>query len=644
MFRGVSNTAFERKWLSIAFSILICLAYIAAMPSHASDAPSTSNTQCKSNIQRIEIAKGHANNPMQRPIEGWSTVNKLPDQWNKRWPDFHGIAWYKVNIQYRCPEQAIKQPLVLAIEGITQSGRVYINNDLLWQDFISSEYSSRSQHLPHMWNIPASSLNQGNNTIWIQVYGSLTQKSGIGKLKVGSYEDVNAEFKMWMLEKRTLVELNTMINFVIAVFFFLAWIAIRDEKAFLWLAITGIAWVLYSTIIIYTDPIPWLSTLQLDRLQNIIFYFYAVFGCIGAWYFAHHPFPRIQKALLVTAAVAALCTAFAPEQFLNQIIQISFSFFVLLFVVKCITYPYLAYKAKMPETYMLASLYFIYLPISIHDAHFMMTMEGHAWSPYTGPLTTMALGGVLAMRLARYTWQIKRFNKTLTEQVHKAEQNLTQSLGQQHQLALENALLQERIHLSHDLHDGLGGSIVRSILTLEHNEKVEKNQVMSILKMLRSDLRQVIDSGSSLSSKAPDTPIEWAAPIRHRFVQLFEEIEIRSEWHFAQAWHYQPNALHCITLTRVAEEALTNILKHSQATHVCVRLQENEAAELILEIQDNGVGFDPSTVESGLHVGLQSMRARIERLGGQFQVESQINRTLIRVTLPATANTQEASA
>ncbi len=74
----------------------------------------------------------------------------------------------------------------------------------------------------------------------------------------------------------------------------------------------------------------------------------------------------------------------------------------------------------------------------------------------------------------------------------------------------------------------------------------------------------------SIGVKAPDTPIEWAAPIRHRFVQLFEELDIQSNWSFAPTWINSPNAAQCLTLTRVAEETLTNILKHSQANKVTV--------------------------------------------------------------------------
>ncbi len=73
-------------------------------------------------------------------------------------------------------------------------------------------------------------------------------------------------------------------------------------------------------------------------------------------------------------------------------------------------------------------------------------------------------------------------------------------------------------------------------------------------------------------------------------------------------------------LYRVAQEALHNTVKHAQATRVTVHLRQ-EANWLRLEIRDNGRGFDPTADYAG-HLGLVSMRERVERLGGHFGVDS----------------------
>ena len=203
-----------------------------------------------------------------------------------------------------------------------------------------------------------------------------------------------------------------------------------------------------------------------------------------------------------------------------------------------------------------------------------------------------------------------------------------------HHLELENTKLQERLQLSHDLHDILGSSLVRSMSIISQSKQnLDNQQMLSMLKIFRDDLRQVIDSGSSVGSQIPATPLLWGAPIRHRFSQIFDELGIHSEWTFAAEWLYPPLPLECLTLQRVAEEALTNVIKHSQASHVCLRLYFDINQRLIIEIEDDGVGFNVDAVkQSGISIGLKSMQQRLEKIQAVMAVESQSAKTVIRVT------------
>ena len=171
---------------------------------------------------------------------------------------------------------------------------------------------------------------------------------------------------------------------------------------------------------------------------------------------------------------------------------------------------------------------------------------------------------------------------------------------------------------------------------------------------MRSDLRQVIDSGSSIGAKIPDTPVLWAAPLRHRFIQIFDELDIHSTWSFPQQWDTEPTTIQCLAMSRVMEEALTNVIKHSQATSVSVKLSQRELSpehqenshsselslahelELELEIIDNGIGFDVEEVihQAGISVGMQSMQIRINRVGGKLTILSSRGHTRLEVLLP----------
>jgi PAS domain S-box-containing protein len=89
-------------------------------------------------------------------------------------------------------------------------------------------------------------------------------------------------------------------------------------------------------------------------------------------------------------------------------------------------------------------------------------------------------------------------------------------------------------------------------------------------------------------------------------------------------------------LFRVIQEALHNSVKHAHPRHVEIRLSEpaDAARTLVVEVADDGVGFDPSEPHPG-HLGLTTMRERAERLGGEFSVDSSpAGSTTVRVVLP----------
>lgn len=86
-------------------------------------------------------------------------------------------------------------------------------------------------------------------------------------------------------------------------------------------------------------------------------------------------------------------------------------------------------------------------------------------------------------------------------------------------------------------------------------------------------------------------------------------------------------------LYRVMQEAMNNIVKHAKATQVEVMLATVDG-RLTLTIQDNGQGFDTSGQFPG-HLGLKSMRERVEKFGGSYRIESEAGAgTTITVIVP----------
>jgi signal transduction histidine kinase len=89
-------------------------------------------------------------------------------------------------------------------------------------------------------------------------------------------------------------------------------------------------------------------------------------------------------------------------------------------------------------------------------------------------------------------------------------------------------------------------------------------------------------------------------------------------------------------LLRIAQEAITNALKHAGATKITVKLYVDRD-QLSLRIHDNGQGFDEQNAFStmGGHFGLIGMRERAEQLDGRFHLKSQPGEgTQIEVIVP----------
>jgi signal transduction histidine kinase len=86
-----------------------------------------------------------------------------------------------------------------------------------------------------------------------------------------------------------------------------------------------------------------------------------------------------------------------------------------------------------------------------------------------------------------------------------------------------------------------------------------------------------------------------------------------------------PEALPClpaaveVAVYRIVQEALTNVVRHAKARHCSVRIRVADAPELVIEVEDDGVGLPP---DRRAGVGLSSMRERARELGGSWTIES----------------------
>jgi len=87
-----------------------------------------------------------------------------------------------------------------------------------------------------------------------------------------------------------------------------------------------------------------------------------------------------------------------------------------------------------------------------------------------------------------------------------------------------------------------------------------------------------------------------------------------------------------MNLYRILQEALHNIIKYAQATRVTINIAQEEA-NLLIAVQDNGIGFDATQSSEG--IGIKNMQERAQTVGGKISLQTEPNKgTALFVTIP----------
>lgn len=598
---------------------------------------------CRIEQLSTRVVQGAADGSRPGDAAPWQPVTALPDDWSLRWPGYTGTAWYRIDFQRDCTHADAATPpaapaqTALAIDYIVMAGEVFINDDRLWRDARLTEPLSRSWNTARLWRLPESALNVGMNTVWVRVVGTAQQSPGLGPVRLGEPQTLQLLHDSQWWRQRSLFAVNLIVSSVLGAVFFCLWFTRRTQTAYGWYALMALFWVLFISNVLVTSPWPFPTSLMAMRANSMALVLYIACFCVFIWRFGGQHLPRIERGLWVVSAALLAVMAFVPDAFLAKASVLTAVIVAAIYVVNCLQFVWHAWRTRRREEMLLGIGLLVFVGAIVHDLLFMLKVIVGVtpFTPYTSIASLVCLSAVLALRHARSVRRIERFNHELAEGIERARNNLGATLEREHALALTNNRLQDRLQIAHDLHDGLGGSLVRMMAMVEQADRPLPNQqVLSFLKLIRDDLRQTIDSGSSAGVKVPASPQAWIAPLRHRFVQLFDELGIDSQWTFPPQWRMPPDALQCLALTRLVEESLANVLKHSRARRVQVGLAQAGVDWLQLCIEDDGVGFDVAAVrEAGISVGMRSMHTRIARVGGVLDVRSRPGRTLLMAQL-----------
>jgi len=186
---------------------------------------------------------------------------------------------------------------------------------------------------------------------------------------------------------------------------------------------------------------------------------------------------------------------------------------------------------------------------------------------------------------------------------------------------LLNAQEQERSRIGRELHDDINQRL--AMLSLELEELQENpSEIEPRVKELRRQMAEVSNDVQALSHDLHSSKLEYLGVVAgmKSWCKEFAERQ-RMQIDFESDVPSTVPLEIGVTLFRIMQEALHNVIKHSGAREVKVQLQE-DSSEIHLIVSDLGRGFDPEAASQGQGLGLTSMRERIRLLNGTISIES----------------------
>ena len=244
---------------------------------------------------------------------------------------------------------------------------------------------------------------------------------------------------------------------------------------------------------------------------------------------------------------------------------------------------------------------------------------------------------------------IAGFNIDITDK-KLAEDALRESKEQLKKFAahLQNVREEERILLAREIHDELGQILVAVKIDMgllrknvvNNSDKVYSEQVL----VKFNDLSKLIDTTIQTARKImtdlrPEVldMLGFVDAVKQHLNNFHERYNVDCIFE-STIDDVNLGSQQAVALFRIIQEALNNIAKHAKASEVRITLT-NKQDKLLLQVIDNGVGFDQNQSKRTDSYGMIGMKERVYLLEGELNITSEINKgTLVEVVLPYEIN------
>jgi signal transduction histidine kinase len=415
---------------------------------------------------------------------------------------------------------------------------------------------------------------------------------------------------------------------VLGLFAFGSWLRRRAETTYLLFAVASAVWYL-RTLHYYTGvPDEWMGVFWWVSLNSLSWLMLLVYQF--AMRFQSRASPLLERSLIGLIALTSCVTLPFMPLTMGQASGIAYASQLLVALAVTGWLTLAALRRGAIETQVLVVALWINLGFGAHDLllhRFLLDAEHLFLMPYGALFLFGAFLFAVTRRYAAALNEVERVNSSLEARLAARTQELEASYEKLQRIEKERAVVDERQRLMREMHDGLGSSLMSSLVMVEQG-RLSSDEVATVLRECIDDLKLTIDSLEPIGQDL----VTLLATLRYRLGRRLEQAGLKLEWLVgdlpALPWL---DAVTALQVLRIIQEALTNVIKHAGAR--TIRIATDVAgAEVQVRISDDGVGFDGNAASGGR--GLMNMRRRAEQLGGQIDFTRDAGWTQVTLRLP----------
>lgn len=574
------------------------------------------------------------------PDAAWEAVALPDDAGYSRPARARAPAWYRIGFDY--PDDPARQAQwAVYVPYFYDGGDLWLNGTLLAGVQENTDRVYARTYRPQMAVFPVPMLRPGRNELAIRVAAPKGYPLRFPRVTVGPQAELQPLHDRRLFWTRTVPELTVLVSVLVAGFVVFIWWRRRSEVLY---GLFGLAAALWATrtMTFLIDAMPMTQWQWWRVIYHGATGGFVVVMAVFTLRYAGVRRPALERGLVAYWLLGPLGFAlggFAAEPYVARYWLGGMMAVGLLIIATSIGYA--RRRGTLTSAALSAVMAFAVL-VGVHDylitwdprllGRFLPEWVGHRIHllHFGSNTLLLAMAALLTARFLRTLRSLEDLNRTLETRVADRERALAANYERLAALEREHAASEERQLIMRDLHDGLGSQLFTSLSRVERGD-MDDSQIASALRSCIADMRLALDALASdehdLGAALGNFMFRWEAQLIAAGVRPRWDIDLPDD-----AMTLSPHA--ALQLLRVAQEALTNVLKHARATRVEVRLRQI-GDMLEMEVEDDGRGLGVAAPRQG-H-GLGNMRTRARRLGGELEMRSGACGTCVVLRLPMTA-------